>query len=537
MKRRDQTSFDGYAERLQHSPNPHERNSYLLGLHLREGWPVLWDSGLRTDHIHILGGTGTGKTALGLITLVQQMIHRNDWPLVIVDCKGDPAFFNTVWHETLRAGRTFKWFTTKPNRSTYIFDPFDQRVLEGMSVSDIVGFIIQYLNLYHGVGYGRSWFGFAARVLLQRAVERTLPRDHRLITQQTTIHSPLFHQEAPIHSLRDLHKIVSDMTSGDSEYKAGLSLAYTIESLVNFDQISVVPSSTMSTSAMDHAIRMSDVIRNKQVVYFYLVGAVDLASVATIARMVLYSLVTAMIAHKDRYGIRPNAGFICDEAQAIISNNIQVILEQARSHGLGCVLSHQTKSQLNEQGGPDLRELVLGCMATKQYFSARDPWLQAYLSKTSGQVKYFTQSYDQLADDVLAGNIGPQFVAPGRDGVRRIGIQEYVGPRLTIEEIRDYSRLENVSLVSIDHSKGLSQLRDWTPTYTDWPMSRAQYGYRGNQVPWPPQNDATITPMPDWPTGDSHTILATADPYVTNELVQQNVSQKLRGWMQGTEEE
>ena len=293
------------------------------------------------------------------------------------------------------------------------------------------------------------------------------------------------------------------MTSGSEEYKAGLNLAYIIESLANFDQINLVPSPTTPITALDHAIHMPEVIREKQVVYFYLVGAVDLVSAATIGRMVLYSLVTAMLAHRDKYGVRPDARFICDEAQAIISNNIQVILEQARSQGLACILSHQTMSQLNQQGGADLRELVLGCTATKQYFSARDPWLQTFLSRTSGQVKYFTQSYDQLADDVLAGHIGPQFTAPGRDNVRRIGIREYVGPRLTIDEIRDYSRLENVSIVGIDHSKGLSQLRDWTPVYTDWPMSWAEYDYRSNHIPWPAHTEATLTIEPDWPKGDS----------------------------------
>ena len=185
------------------APTPTTRNSFLLGLHLREGWPVLWDKHLLTDHMHILGGTGTGKTAIGLLTLTNQMIWRNDSALVIVDCKGDPAFFHSVWRESLRAGRTFKWFTTKPNRSTYVFNPFDQKVLERMSLSDIAGFIIQFLNLHHGFEYGRSWFGFAARILLQRAIERTLPKEHRLANTLSLRRGELFSQETPIQSLRD----------------------------------------------------------------------------------------------------------------------------------------------------------------------------------------------------------------------------------------------------------------------------------------------------------------------------------------------
>ena len=68
--------------------------------------------------MHILGATGSGKTAIGLSTLVPQLIRRGDGAVIVLDCKGDQAFFNTVRIEAERAGSTFKWFTNRLYRST-----------------------------------------------------------------------------------------------------------------------------------------------------------------------------------------------------------------------------------------------------------------------------------------------------------------------------------------------------------------------------------------------------------------------------------
>ena len=536
MKRRDMTPFDGYAERLRMSPNPFERDSFLLGMQLYDGWPVLLYRELLFDHIHILGGTGTGKTSVALTTLARQMIRRGDAPVVIVDCKGDPAFFNTLWHDATLAGRTFKWFTTKPNRSTYIFNPFELAVFRRMSVSEIVGFIIQSLNLHHGTEYGRSWFAVASRILARRSVEGTLPLDRQRSQALQATRGELPMQFPPLRSFRDLHEAVSRIARDDKELKAGMHLCYVVESLADFDQINLVPNRSHPESALDHAIHMPDVIRDKQVVYFYLVGAVDLASVAELARLVLYSLLTAAIAHKDTYGVHPEIYFVCDEAQALIAQNIQVVLTQARSHGLACTLAHQYMSQLNPPSGADLRELFMGCTATKYIQSARDPWLQKYISDMSGRAKYFTQAYDQYAEHVLAGFVGPENAAPGRDGVCRISIQEYYDAKLTVDDIREYSYQDNVSIVGIEHGKGLSQFYGWTPIYTEWPMTLREYQFLNNHLPWPVHSTATIQTESDWPTDDGNTIETTAHQPIPYDDLVAKVNQALLDMKEKSEE-
>ena len=91
--------------------------------------------------------------------MARQIIALNRGPLVIFDGKGDIGLFNSVREWAEEVGRTFKWFTNRPFRSTYVFNPWDQRLLKRLTLTDIPGLITQSLNLHHGQDYGRAMFG------------------------------------------------------------------------------------------------------------------------------------------------------------------------------------------------------------------------------------------------------------------------------------------------------------------------------------------------------------------------------------------
>ena len=419
MRRRNWTPLECIADRLRHSANPLERHSLFVGQGYPQAYPVLLDTDLLFEHMHIIGPTGSGKTTMGLLTYILQLIWRGDGPVIIFDGKGDPGLFNSVRAAARLSGRVFKWFTNKPYRSTYVFNPWDQKLLRRLTLPDILGFITQYLNLYHGDDYGRAWFSINARILLRRAILETIPDVERHDLLAPGKENRLFPKYGPIQSFRDLYPIIRDLAHDSDEFKAAQHLAFIIESLTDFPQLNLAPNRSVSHPALDHAIHMPEVIREKQVIYFYLEGALDLAAVAEIAKMALYSLLVAAIAHCDSYGSPPRIYCVCDEAQVIIGKNIETILAQARSHGLACILAHQSMSQLNPPGGVDVRELFMACTVIKQIFGARDPWLMQYISSTSGATKYFTQSYNVAAENLLAGAVGPQFASPSRDGVQR----------------------------------------------------------------------------------------------------------------------
>jgi hypothetical protein len=257
---------------------------------------------------------------------------------------------------------------------------------------------------------------------------------------------------------------------------------------------------------------MPDVIRQKQVVYFSLVGATDVASVAQIAKLVVYSALIAAITHRDRYGERPKIYLVCDEAQTIIAQNIQNVLAQAREHGLACVLAHQTMSQLNPPGGVDLRELVSNCTCIKQVFTARDSASKKSISDISGQVGYYTPSWRQSVFDVLCGDVHLANAVASHGSVPFVDIHQEVGPRLTDEDITDINRDPNCSMVAIERVAGYSSFIGAFPVFTDWPISKTEYEKRLLRTPWPPKTNATIEETAGWPAPNDGTIVATHHP-------------------------
>ena len=80
-----------------------------------------------------------------------------------------------------------------------------------------------------------------------------------------------------------------------------------------------------------------------------------------------------------------------------------------------------------------------------------------------------------------------------------IHINEEVGPRLTSQDIDDYSRDRNVSIVAIERNAGFSCFQGAFPVRMDWPMTHAEYRRRNEEMPWPPKTDETIEVQTVWP--------------------------------------
>ena len=248
---------------------------------------------------------------------------------------------------------------------------------------------------------------------------------------------------------------------------------------------------------------MPEVIGEKQVVYFWLQGAMDLTSVAEIARLALYSMLSAALAYRDETGQKPRVYLIADEAQHLIALNIANVLAQAREHGMACILAHQSMSQLNPPGGVDLRDLVLSCTSVKQFWSARDPQLKDHISKISGEVNYYSASWMQFKHRVQNGEIGRQFAASKPDEDMYIQVAEAAGPRLTSQDIEDYSRQQNTCILSIERHAGLSCFQGAFPVHMDWVMSKREYDRRSMKMEWPELSDETIETKGVWPSMDS----------------------------------
>ena len=310
---RTSAPFDGYVRRLLGSSNPAERESLFFGHTLHHEYPVLVPTELLFEHMHVLGAPGTGKTALGLAPTIVQLVRRDDGPVIVLDLKGDMALFNTVRLETQRSGRKFKWFTNKPYRSSYIFNPWRQAYLETI---DTAGNPWAVLAVAESASRRRlrSW-------LLQHEstdVDAGFPqRGVGPGKRSAASSSPAAGGSAVVR--RSGRNCFVDVARGNDQYRQSDHLLHVLESLVDLPQLNMSPSRNPNEPALQHAIHMPEVVRDNQVVYFYLQSLMDVTTVAEIARLVMYSAVSAAIAHRDETGRKPRVYLVADEAQILVA--------------------------------------------------------------------------------------------------------------------------------------------------------------------------------------------------------------------------
>ncbi|MDD2942954.1 MAG: hypothetical protein PHC51_08330, partial [bacterium] len=68
-------NWEGYIKRLQTSPNALARQHLWLGNHATEDYPILIHQDVLCEHAHILGDSGSGKSALAVAPIFTQLIR------------------------------------------------------------------------------------------------------------------------------------------------------------------------------------------------------------------------------------------------------------------------------------------------------------------------------------------------------------------------------------------------------------------------------------------------------------------------------
>jgi hypothetical protein len=134
-----------------------------------------------------LGDTGSGKTSLGLVPLITQLMRFGDCSVVVVDLKADDQYLM----ETLRreaaslderlktaeepSSYPFRWFSTVLGRGSFGFNPLTQPVMSQLDPDQRTDILTAALGLQYGNDYGRKYFGDANYDLLNYAL-RENPR-------------------------------------------------------------------------------------------------------------------------------------------------------------------------------------------------------------------------------------------------------------------------------------------------------------------------------------------------------------------------
>ena len=127
------------------------------------------------------------------------------------------------------------------------------------------------------------------------------------------------------------------------------------------------------------------------------------------------------------------------------------------------------------------------------FFSARDSWLQKYVTEMSGRVRYANLSYQQDSRDLLNGLFGIGNAVKDEQGIPAVNVSEVNGPGLTPQDILDINRDNNMCMLMIERAEAFSRWIRFAPAYVDWPMHEQDYDDRQYRTPWPEATPTNIT--------------------------------------------
>ena len=502
--KRDITPWDNRIERMLLSDDPLEQEHYYLGSALEGDYPVLLHHELLHKHAHILGDTGSRKTSIGIAPLVAQLIAREDCSILIVDLKGDKTLFEAAREEADTVGMPFKWFTNITGRSSYVFNPLAQSHVPQMTTNQLTEGILHSLALDYGDDYGRGYFSTLNDLVLGGYLKRH--RKH-------------------IGSFKELHRFVSDKNAfrgigSADDWEKARHVARIVEKLADIGPMNVTAadmgldaeSPEVGSEALSEQIDLPSMLRKKQVVYFYLSTVQEQATTPKIAKLALFSLLTA--ASRRGKGEKHRVYVFIDEFQRVVSDNISLFLEQARSMRLHFILANQTIGQL-EKTGVDLTDVVESCTAFKQSFRATDEKSIKRIMETSGEGVYHSLQWTQLLNDAFDDQDDDHLsiraaMRQGVNGFTPAKVTETVGPLLEKNTIIEVSALPLASFVRFSEASGYTQFSGYPlAMLSEYHITKALHGYHEES---------------DWPEVDSQTILVTPseEPPFPSTLLESN---------------
>jgi len=451
-----------------------EAEHLFMGHEPIKGFPILLDRSILKQHTYILGGTGFGKTSLGIMPMLMQLIqgHRaKDGtitampPMLIIDLKGDKALFHTVRAQVERKAKeegrsvtdAFRTFSCEIGHACHSFNPFDDLPHGTVELCNVY---LDALNLNHGEGYGRSYYTMQSRSLLRQVLKNDKPT-----------------------TFKELYDGLLKCKRSKA-FREAYELVATIEALSDYEHI-------FNPGRADKApvIHMPTVVRERQVVYFWLPAAEHSLTAKEIASLAVYAFYNAQREWvgsgdwKAQGKPRPEAFLVIDEFQRVASRNFPNILREARSFGMGIILAHQSASDL-ELPDVDLAAIVRENTRLKLFFAIQDPKERKLFSELSGDElaiqPSITYSFEgQVDEDKLE-------TAPHKTTTSFTPI---IKPRITKNDIIETSDHPFEYFMLVSQGAGYTQFGGYPiAVRTSYPLPTEVYEARSDE-PWPAKDE------------------------------------------------
>ncbi len=467
----ESNDWQAVTETIQKSSNPIERGSLFLGRLACDGSPLLVPRAVFHEHAHILGDSGSGKTARGLIPLAEQLVADGRSSLMVIDLKGDSqeilqslrvcAARQAAHGNNIRV----RHFSTREDYSTFAFNPFQLPCWERLNLFQRTDVLCGALGLTYGTDYGRGYFSSANAAVLHATLQN-------------------FPQIGSFAELADRIAFVTSRPKAhglnDGQTDAGNHVRMIADRLAAFKSLNVTPSHSPDAEVNRQAMDPAQLFANQEIFYFQLSSTLGPGSSPEIARLAMFMLLTTATLTQERRQVY----LMIDEFQRVAAHNVDAILQIARSMNIGVILANQSMLDLKRD---DLIHVVEANCRYRQWYAVSSPEEQDRLSKASGQTV-----------DVLLN----ESTSRQQDGfaVRTTtsrGANQFLAPRLSVNDIKLASDDPRKSIALVTRGAGYSQFGGMPVIVeSDFHISEQEFLARKNAA-WPAVTSGTFVPK-DW---------------------------------------
>lgn len=498
---RSRTVTQAAIEEVSLSPDPVEQTSLYLGRIVADGSPVLVPRKVFEEHAHGLGDSGSGKTSLFLSPLIEQLVRTGPCSVIVVDLKADSLELLATLQscqEFMRREKNIemplKYFSNQVGKSTYAFNPLTQPFWNDFDLLTRTDITCGASGLTYGTDYGAGYYSSANAAILYHAF-KTFPNVKTFSELADCIGQVLTKAKR-----NELHPEIR---------KAGVHVHEVIKRLKACQSLNVTSDTGHDSDVVEQAIDLTKVFEEPQLLYFHLSATLSPSGAPEIARLVNYMLLAAATKAERKHPVF----LVIDEFQRMVANNLEYMLQLARSMGVGVILANQSMEDLKKTQTNLIPAIEANCRL-RQWFSVSSSDDQKRLIDASGQTVDLSRSWSESV---------------GGDGRRTVSYSEaeQVVNRFSLNDVLLTSDHPFRSILRISRGAGYAQYGGLPCIIeSQFHISEAEY-QRRRATPWP--NDVgTFVPRLD----NTSSAPVRTGPIITEEISVEPVSEVM-----GTEQE
>ena len=249
--------------------------------------------------------------------------------------------------------------------------------------------------------------------------------------------------------------------------KAGIHVHEVMKRLAACEALNVTSATPHPPEVQENAIDLTRFFQEPNFLYCHLPSTLSPSGAPEIARLFTYLLLAASTQTERKCQVF----LVIDEFQRMVANNLQYMLQLARSMGVGIVLANQSMQDL-KQGGTNLIPAIEANCRLRQWFSVSSVEDQERLMQISGK------TIDHLVSRTNTVN------AEGKSS-SSISATEQVVDRLTINDILLTNDHPHRSILRVGRGSGYAQFGGMPVIIeSDFHISESEYLRRKN-MPWP----------------------------------------------------